>query len=82
MIMASRFGSALILIGLISLVVFALTLQIHQPNSLALLLGASLTALGLVIRRRAARNAQRRTARFHTLRRLRRDPHETKHIDD
>jgi len=67
--MASRFGAALILIGLISLVVFILTLQI-------------LTALGLVIRRSAARNAQRRTARFHTLRRLRGDAPETKDLDD
>ena len=82
MIMASRFGSALILIGLISLVVFILTLQIQQANTLALLLGSSLTALGLVIRRSAARNAQRRTARFHTLRRLRGDAHETKDLDD
>jgi hypothetical protein len=59
--MASRFGAALILIGLISLVVFILTLQIQQANTLALLLGSSLTALGLVIRRSAARNAKRRT---------------------
>jgi len=80
--MASRFGSALILIGLISLVVFILTLQIQQPNTLALLLGASLTALGLVIRRSAARNAQRRATRFHTLRRLRGDTYETKDVDD
>ena len=80
--MASRFGAALILIGLISLVVFILTLQIQQANTLALLLGSSLTALGLVIRRSAARNAQRRTARFHTLRRLRGDTYETKDLDD
>ena len=80
--MASRFGSALILIGLISLVIFILTLQIQQPNTLALLLGASLTALGLVIRRSAARNAQRRITRFHTLRRLRGDTYETKDLDD
>ena len=80
--MASRFGAALILIGLISLVVFILTLQIQQANTLALLLGSSLTALGLVIRRSAARNAQRRTARFHTLRRLRGGTPETKDLDD
>ncbi len=80
--MASRFGSALILIGLVSLVVFLLTLQIQQPNTLALLLGSSLTALGLVIRRGVARNAQRQTARFHTLRRLRGDMYETNDLDD
>lgn len=80
--MASRFGSALIIIGLISLVVFILTLQIHQPNTLALLLGASLAALGLVIRRSSARNAQRRTARFQTIRRLRGDAREPENIDD
>jgi len=80
--MASRFGSALILIGLVSLVVFILTLQIQQPNTIALLLGSSLTALGLVIRRSAARNAQRRTVRFQTLRRIRGDTYETKDRDD
>ena len=57
-------------------------LQIQQANTLALLLGSSLTALGLVIRRSAARNAQRRATRFHTLRRLRGDTYETKDVDD
>lgn len=74
--MASRFGAALILIGLISLVVFILTFQIHQPETMALLLGASLTALGLIILRRAAGNAKRRSARFQTLQRLRRGSEE------
>jgi len=74
--MASRFGAALILIGLISLVVFILTFQINQPEVMALLLGASLTALGLIIRRRAARNAKHRSARFQTLQRLRRGSEE------
>ena len=79
--MASRFGSALMLIGLISLVVFILTFQIQQPDIPALLLGASLSALGLVIRRRASRKAEKYTARFQTLRRLRGDESEIRDHD-
>jgi len=67
--MASRLGSALILIGLLALLIFLLTLQIGQGDPLVLLFGAALAALGLLLRRRGRR--VRRSARFETLRRLR-----------
>jgi hypothetical protein len=69
--MASRFAAALILVGLILLTVFALTLQVQQGDPLILLLGASLSGLGLLIRRRIARRRKRTSGRFSTLRRLR-----------
>ena len=66
--MTFRFGSALILIGLITLVVFALGLSVQQADVRALLGGAALCALGLILRRRAARSAAS-PARFRMLRR-------------
>jgi len=66
--MASRFGSALILIAVIALVIFLLTLQVGQADLRALLLGAALAALGLVLRRRGRHRV--RSGRFQTLRRL------------
>jgi hypothetical protein len=66
--MASRFGSALILIALFALLIFLLTLQAGQADLLALLFGAALAALGLLLRRRG-RGTQRST-RFQSLRRL------------
>jgi hypothetical protein len=68
--MASRFGSALILIGLIALTIFLLTLQIGQADLFVFLLGTALAALGLILRRRAARQRSNSGGRFHTLRRL------------
>jgi hypothetical protein len=67
--MASRVGSALILIALFALVIFLLTLQIGQADLRALLLGAALAALGLLLRRRGRRPP--RSTRFESLRRLR-----------
>jgi Flp pilus assembly protein TadB len=67
--MASRVGSALILIALFALAIFLLTLQIGQADLRALLLGAALAALGLLLRRRGRR--PRRSTRFESLRRLR-----------
>jgi len=58
--MTFRFGSALILIGLITLVVFALGLSVQQADVRALLGGAALCALGLILRHRAARSAASR----------------------
>jgi len=66
--MASRLGSALILIAVIALVIFLLTLQVGQADLRALLLGASLAALGLLLRRSGRRRV--RSGRFETLRRL------------
>ena len=72
--MASRFGSALILIALFALGIFLLTLEIGQADLRVLLLGAALAALGLLLRRRGRR--ARRSTRFESLRRLRGLPEE------
>jgi len=68
--MTLRFGSSLILLGLISLGVFWITFLGSQPEVLALLLGASLSALGLLIRRRSAARDRHPSIRFSALRRL------------
>jgi hypothetical protein len=73
--MASRFGSALILIALFVLVIFLLTLQIGQADLVVLLLGAALAALGLLLRRRG-RRGRSRGGRFQSLRRMRGQPEE------
>jgi hypothetical protein len=69
--MASRFATALILVGIVLLTVFVLTLQVQQGDPFVLLLGASLSGIGLLIRRRIARRRKRNSGRFATLRRLR-----------
>jgi uncharacterized membrane protein len=69
--MAYRFGLALILIGLISLMVFAVTYLNQEGDVLTLLLGASLCALGLMIRRRIARRNRSEASRFRIFRRFR-----------
>jgi hypothetical protein len=66
--MAYRFGLALILIGLICLMVFAVTYMNQEGDARTLLLGASLCALGLIIRRRIARRDRIETNRFRMLR--------------
>lgn len=68
--MVARAGSAFVLLGVIALVVFLVTFSIGQVDVLLLLLGAALSALGLVLRRRAARLESRSSSRFHTLRRV------------
>lgn len=68
--MVLRTGSALVLLGLIALMVFLVTFTIDQADVRVLLLGAGLSALGLVLRRRAARQARIASKRFRTLRRL------------
>ena len=68
--MASRLGAAFILIGLIALTVFLLTLQIGQADLRLFLLGASVSVLGLLLRRRTRRRQPRTRGRFRTLRRL------------
>jgi hypothetical protein len=67
---ALRAGSALVLIGLIALMVFVVTFSIDQADVRVLVLGAGLSALGLVLRRRAARAERQASQRFRTLRRL------------
>jgi hypothetical protein len=71
--MLFRLGSALILIGLITLVVFALTLSVGQADLRALLAGAGLAVLGLLIHRGVRQNRSR-TGRFRSLRRIMGDP--------
>jgi len=66
--MSFRLGSALILVGLIVLSVFLLGLTVQQGDVRALLGGAALCALGLILRRRAARAASP-PGRFRMLRR-------------
>ncbi len=68
--MGLRAGSALVLLGLIALVVFLVTFSVDQADVRVLVLGAGLSALGLVLRRRSARVERRVTERFRTLRRL------------
>ncbi len=67
--MLFRLGSALILIGLIALVVFALTLSVGQADLRVLLAGAGLAILGLLIHR-SVRRDRLRAGRFRTLRRI------------
>lgn len=74
--MASRFGTALILIGLITLTVFIITFQAGQGDINVLLVGCSLCALGLLFRRISARNRVRRSERFQLIHRLRGDREE------
>jgi len=79
--MSLRLASALILVGLIALVVFLLTAQIGQGDTAVLLLGAALTVLGLLIRRRTLRRMQRLSrGRFRLLRRLRGEADETEDL--
>ena len=66
--MLSRLGSALILLGLIALVVFAITLP-GGPDVRTLLLGAGLGALGLLLRRRSPA-PRTEEGRFATLRKV------------
>jgi hypothetical protein len=69
--MISRFAAALILIGIILLTVFVLTLQVQQADVRVLLLGAAISSIGLLLRRRVARRQRKSSGRFSMLRRLR-----------
>lgn len=65
--MIARLGSALILIGIVVMSIFLVTNSAGQGSLQLLLLGAGLSALGLLLRRRR-RPPDR--GRFRTLRRL------------
>lgn len=69
--MKQRIAAALILIGIILLVVFVMTMQVEQGDFRVLLVGASLSGLGLLLRRRAIRRNKSTSQRFSSLRRLR-----------
>ncbi len=67
--MISRFGSALVLIGLILMVVFLVTFSAGRGELRVLLSGAAISALGLLLRRRRPERADG-SGRFQTLRRI------------
>lgn len=68
--MGYRLGSALILLGTLTLVVFLVTLSSQQEDVRTLILGAALSAIGLLIRRRTAPPTKREAMRFRTVRRM------------
>lgn len=68
--MTARFALALILIGLITLMVSVTTYMNQERDVRSLLLGASLCALGLILRRRVARRERAESGRFRMLRRF------------
>ena len=68
--MTARFALALILIGLITLMVSVTTYMNQEGDVRSLLLGASLCALGLILRRRVARRERAESGRFRMLRRF------------
>ena len=68
--MTARAGNALVLIGLIALVVFLVMLSAGETDVLLLVGGAAMSALGLLLRRRAARRERAEPARFRALRRI------------
>jgi hypothetical protein len=72
--MLLRLGTALVLMGTITLIVFLLTYSAGQADLRTLLAGAGLTLLGLVFRRRGAPAVEAESARFRTVRRLLRRP--------
>lgn len=68
--MLFRLGSALVLIGTLILVVFALTLSAGVGDLRTFLAGAGLAILGLLIHRRVRRVHPESAGRFRTLRRI------------
>lgn len=68
--MLARLGSALVLLGLVALTVFAVTLPAGQGDLRTLLLGAGLAALGLLLRRRPSPPEDGQPGRFSTLRKI------------
>ncbi len=68
--MIHRFSLALILIGAITLMVFALTASIQQGDPNVLLVGAGLFILGAWMLLRASRRKRSRADRFRMLHRL------------
>ena len=67
--MIARLGSALILIGIVIMVIFLVTSSAGQGNLLLLLVGAGVSALGFLLRRRD-RPTPSHSGRFQTLRRV------------
>ena len=72
--MLLRLGTAMVLMGTITLIVFLLTYSAGQADLRTLLAAAGLTLLGLVFRRRGAPAVDAEPTRFRTVRRLLRRP--------
>jgi hypothetical protein len=68
--MLARLGTALVLMGTITLIVFVLTYSSGQGDLRTLLAGAGLTIVGLIFRRRGAPPIEEEPPRFRTVRRL------------
>jgi len=67
--MAHRFSLALILIGLITLLVYITSATNQEGDPQALLVGACISLIGLLLRRRAIRSRAQQAQRFRLLRR-------------
>lgn len=68
--MGTRFGLALILIGVIILTVFLVSYSAGEGGFVTLLAGSTFCLLGLWIRRIADRRTQKQSGRFQTLRQV------------
>ena len=66
--MTSRFGLALILIGVIVMMVFLITTSNQQGDLTTLFVGTALCLIGMLVRRRAARSERVEADRFRLLR--------------
>lgn len=69
--MTNRLGLSLILIGMLAMLVFAISALNQQGDLTTLLGGAILCVIGLWFRRRAVRTKEQQSLRFQTLRRIR-----------
>lgn len=68
--MLHRLGSSLILIGLIFLIVFLVTYQAGDANTITLLAGLVMCIFGLLFRRRGRPRRDLPPARFRAVRKL------------
>jgi hypothetical protein len=68
--MLHRLGTALVLMGTIALIIFVLTYSAGIADLRTLLVGAALTVIGLVFRRRGAPVQEAESTRFRTVRKL------------
>jgi hypothetical protein len=68
--MLLRLGTALVLMGTIALILFVLTYSAGLADLRTLLVGAAMTVIGLVFRRRGAPAQVAESTRFRTVRKL------------
>jgi hypothetical protein len=68
--MLLRLGTALVLMGTIALIIFVLTYSAGLADLRTLVVGAALTVIGLVFRRRGAPFQEAESTRFRTVRKL------------